>query len=102
MEQRVPQQSLFSAAFINPTEEWNMKERLLVTTAIGLMLGTGAFAQSPNDKSKTEPPPRRKARPIKILPRRRPPRRPLLRIRRRLPRTRHRPLPINLRPPRAN
>ena len=47
-------------------------------------------------------PPRRKARPIKILPRRRPPRRPLLRVRRRLPRTRHRPLPINLRPPRAN
>jgi hypothetical protein len=34
-----------------------MKERLLITTAIGLMLGTGAFAQSPNDKSKTEPPP---------------------------------------------
>src|SRR5258706_1440382 len=57
MEQRVPQQSLFSAAFINPTEEWNMKERLLIMTAIGLMLGTGAFAQSPSDKSKTAPPP---------------------------------------------
>jgi hypothetical protein len=55
MEQRVPQQGLFSAAFINPTEEWNMKERLLITTAIGLMLGTGAFAQSPSDKSKTDP-----------------------------------------------
>src|SRR5258705_14012337 len=26
---------LFSAAFINPTEEWNMKELLLITTAIG-------------------------------------------------------------------
>src|SRR5258705_7894666 len=51
-----------------PKGEWNMKERLLITTAIGLMLGTGAFAQSPNDKSKTELPPRRKARPIKILP----------------------------------
>jgi len=34
-----------------------MKERLLITTAIGLMLGTGAFAQSPSDKSKTDPPP---------------------------------------------
>jgi hypothetical protein len=34
-----------------------MKERLLITTAIGLMLGTGAFAQSPSDKSKTNPPP---------------------------------------------
>jgi len=34
-----------------------MKERLLITTAIGLMLGSGAFAQSPSDKSKTEPPP---------------------------------------------
>jgi hypothetical protein len=42
---------------INLTEEWNMKERLLITTAIGLMLGTGAFAQSPSDKSKTNPPP---------------------------------------------
>ena len=35
-----------------------MKERLLIATAIGLMLGSGAFAQSPGDKSKTEPPPR--------------------------------------------
>ena len=35
-----------------------MKERLLITTAIGLMLGTGAFAQSSTDKSKTDPPPR--------------------------------------------
>jgi hypothetical protein len=34
-----------------------MKERLLITTAIGLMLGTGAFAQSPNDPPKTNPPP---------------------------------------------
>ena len=34
-----------------------MKERLLITTAIGLMLGTGAFAQSSSDKSKTDPPP---------------------------------------------
>jgi len=57
MEQRVPQQSLFSAAFINPTEEWNMKERLLIMTAIGLMLGTGAFAQSPSDQQKNNPPP---------------------------------------------
>src|SRR5258706_6679625 len=57
MEQRVPQQSLFSAAFINPTEEWNMKERLLIMTAIGLMLGTGAFAQAPSDKAKPDPPP---------------------------------------------
>src|SRR5258705_3126589 len=51
-----------------PKGEWNMKERLLITTAIGLMLGTGAFAQSPNDKSKTEPPRGRNARPIKFLP----------------------------------
>ncbi len=29
-------------------------ERLLITTAIGLMLGSGAFAQSPGDKSKTD------------------------------------------------
>ena len=34
-----------------------MKERLLITTAIGLMLGTGAFAQSPSDPSKNNPPP---------------------------------------------
>jgi hypothetical protein len=34
-----------------------MKERLLITTAIGLMLGTGAFGQSPGDQSKTNPPP---------------------------------------------
>ena len=32
-------------------------ERLLITTAIGLMLGSGAFAQSPGDKSKTDLPP---------------------------------------------
>jgi Protein of unknown function (DUF1236) len=38
-------------------EEWNMKERLLITTAIGLMLGTGAFAQSPSDQQKNNPPP---------------------------------------------
>ena len=34
-----------------------MKERLLITTAIGLMLGTAAFAQSPNEQSKTKSPP---------------------------------------------
>ena len=34
-----------------------MKEHLLITTAIGLMLGTGAFAQSPSDPSKNNPPP---------------------------------------------
>jgi uncharacterized protein DUF1236 len=34
-----------------------MKERLLITTAIGLMLGTGAFAQSPNDQPRTNSPP---------------------------------------------
>ena len=34
-----------------------MKERLLITTAIGLMLGTGAFAQSPNDQPRTNAPP---------------------------------------------
>jgi Protein of unknown function (DUF1236) len=38
-------------------QERNMRERLLITTAIGLMLGTGAFAQSPNDPPKTNPPP---------------------------------------------
>src|ERR1700694_5655247 len=41
-----------------PTQgERNMKERLLITTAIGLMLGTGAFAQSPNDQPRTNSPP---------------------------------------------
>jgi hypothetical protein len=34
-----------------------MKERLLTTTAIGLMLGTAAFAQSPNEQPKNNPPP---------------------------------------------
>jgi hypothetical protein len=34
-----------------------MKERLLITTAIGLMLGTAAFAQSPSEQPKTNPPP---------------------------------------------
>jgi hypothetical protein len=34
-----------------------MKERLLITTAIGLMLGTAVFAQSPNEQSKTKSPP---------------------------------------------
>lgn len=33
-----------------------MKERLLITTAIGLMLGTGALAQSPNEQPKTNSP----------------------------------------------
>jgi hypothetical protein len=37
-------------------EERNMKQRLLITTAIGLMLGTGAFAQSPNEQKRTNPP----------------------------------------------
>jgi hypothetical protein len=32
-----------------------MKQRLLITTAIGLMLGTGAFAQSPSEKSNSPP-----------------------------------------------
>ena len=34
-----------------------MKERLLITTAIGLMLGTAAFAQSPSEQPKNNPPP---------------------------------------------
>jgi len=54
----------YSAAFIKPSAEWNMKERLLITTAIGLMLGTGAFAQSPSDQQKIIRRPRRKAGPI--------------------------------------
>jgi len=33
-----------------------MKERLLITTAIGLMLGTGAFAQSPSEQPRTNSP----------------------------------------------
>ena len=37
--------------------EWNMKERLLIITAIGLLLGTGAFAQSPSERPKTDSPP---------------------------------------------
>ncbi len=34
-----------------------MKERLLITTAMGIMLGAGAFAQSPTDQSKNQQPP---------------------------------------------
>jgi hypothetical protein len=34
-----------------------MRERLLITTAIGLMLGTGAFAQSPSEQPRTNSPP---------------------------------------------
>jgi hypothetical protein len=34
-----------------------MKERLLITTAIGLMLGTAAFAQSPSEQPKNNTPP---------------------------------------------
>jgi Protein of unknown function (DUF1236) len=34
-----------------------MKEHLLITTAIGLMLGTAAFAQSPSEQPKTNSPP---------------------------------------------
>lgn len=34
-----------------------MRERLLISTAIGLMLGTGAFAQSPSEQPKTSSPP---------------------------------------------
>jgi chemotaxis protein histidine kinase CheA len=34
-----------------------MEHGLLITTAIGLMLGTGAFAQSPSDQQKNNPPP---------------------------------------------
>jgi hypothetical protein len=33
-----------------------MRERLLITTAIGLMLGTGAFAQSPSEQPRTNSP----------------------------------------------
>jgi hypothetical protein len=33
-----------------------MKERLLITTAIGLMLSTAAFAQSPSEQPKNNPP----------------------------------------------
>src|SRR6202158_453912 len=57
LEQSVALQRYFRRPLFTPKEEWNMKERLLITTAIGLMLGTGAFAQSPSDKSKTDPPP---------------------------------------------
>lgn len=34
-----------------------MREHLLITTAIGLMLGTGAFAQSPSEQPKNNVPP---------------------------------------------
>jgi Protein of unknown function (DUF1236) len=34
-----------------------MRERLLITTAVGLMLGTCAFAQSPNEQPRTKSPP---------------------------------------------
>ena len=34
----------------------DQKERLLITTTIGLMLGTGAFAQSPSEQPKTNSP----------------------------------------------
>jgi hypothetical protein len=40
--------------------ELNPTERLLITTAIGLVLGTSACAQSPSDQ-KNNPPLRRKA-----------------------------------------
>src|SRR5258708_6001298 len=56
MEQRVPRQSYFPRPLLTPTEEWNMKERLLITTAMGIMLGAGAFAQSPTDQSKNQQP----------------------------------------------
>jgi hypothetical protein len=78
-----------------------MKERLLITTAIGLMLRRISRSHRVTNQRPSRPP-RRKAGLIKIRPRRRSPRRPLLRVRRRQPRTRPRPLPINLRPPRAN
>jgi hypothetical protein len=55
LEQRAPWKSYFFD--LRPTEERNMKERLLTTTAIGLMLGTAAFAQSPNEQPKNNPPP---------------------------------------------
>jgi hypothetical protein len=42
---------------LRPTKERNMKDRLLITTAIGLMLGTTAFAQSPSEQPKNNPPP---------------------------------------------
>src|SRR5260370_34995223 len=57
MEQRVPRQSCFPRPLLTPTEEWNMKERLLITTAMVIMLGAGAFAQSPTDQSKSRQPP---------------------------------------------
>ena len=34
-----------------------MRERLLITTAIGLMLGAGAYAQSPSEQSRNSSPP---------------------------------------------
>jgi len=34
-----------------------LRERLLITTAIGLMLGTGAYAQSPSEQPKNSSPP---------------------------------------------
>jgi hypothetical protein len=34
-----------------------MRERLLITTAIGLMLGAGAYAQSPSEQPRNSSPP---------------------------------------------
>jgi hypothetical protein len=62
LEQRRPWESLFFAFKPNP-EERNMKERLLITTAIGLMLGTAAFAQSPSEQRKNNPPPAAQSQP---------------------------------------
>jgi Protein of unknown function (DUF1236) len=48
---------LFSAFLTKFHREEEMREHLLITTAIGLMLGTGAFAQSASEQPRTNPPP---------------------------------------------
>src|SRR3982074_3345981 len=47
---------LFFCFKANPQER-AIKDRLFITTAIGLMLGTGAFAQSPSEQPRTNSPP---------------------------------------------
>jgi hypothetical protein len=39
-----------------PPKEWNMKKRLFITTAIGLLLGTAAFAQSSSEQPRANSP----------------------------------------------
>jgi hypothetical protein len=46
---------VFRFGFLSP-EEWNMKKRLFITTAIGLLLGTAAFAQSSSEQPRANSP----------------------------------------------